>query len=123
MVAALVGCGVPLWFDGGGFALRPGPGGSRWRSWLGRNAIRPAVVVSGWLPRGIVSIESLMDTVRRACAEDWAKHPNCCAMSVDYPTGRRVAFGRIGLPRIAASAARVVNRRPARGSANATASV
>jgi hypothetical protein len=85
IVAALV-CGVPLWYDGGGFALRPGPGGSRWRPWLGRNAIRPAVV-SGWLRRGIVSTESLMDTVRRACAEDWAKHPNCCAMSVDHPTG------------------------------------
>jgi NTE family protein len=59
----------------------------------------PMAVVSGWLPRGLVSTEPLKETVRRACAEDWAPHPNYWAMAVDYRTGRRVAFGRAGSPR------------------------
>jgi NTE family protein len=58
----------------------------------------PMAVLSGWLPRGIISTEPLKDTVRRACAEDWAPHPNYWAMAVDYRTGRRVAFGRAGSP-------------------------
>jgi NTE family protein len=55
--------------------------------------------LSGWLPRGVISTEPLKDTVRRACADDWAPHPNYWAMAVDYATGRRVAFGREGSPR------------------------
>jgi NTE family protein len=58
----------------------------------------PMAVLSGWLPRGIISTEPLRDTVRRACAEDWAPHPNYWAMAVDYTSGRRVAFGRTGSP-------------------------
>ena len=58
----------------------------------------PAAVVSGWLPNGVVSTEPLKDTVRRACAGDWAPHPHYWAMAVDYDTGRRVAFGREGSP-------------------------
>jgi NTE family protein len=59
----------------------------------------PMAVLSGWLPRGLISTEPLKDTVRRACADDWAPHPNYWAMAVDYGTGRRVAFGRKGSPR------------------------
>jgi NTE family protein len=62
------------------------------------NRYSPMAVLSGWLPRGIVSTEPLKDTIRRACAEDWAPHPNCWAMAVDYGTGRRVAFGKAGSP-------------------------
>jgi NTE family protein len=58
----------------------------------------PMAVLSGWLPRGIISTEPLKDTVRRACADDWAPHPNYWAMAVDYRTGRRVALGRSGAP-------------------------
>ena len=58
----------------------------------------PMAVLSGWLPRGIISTEPLKDTVRRACADDWAPHPNYWAMAVDYATGRRVALGRAGSP-------------------------
>ncbi|HTX33238.1 MAG TPA: patatin-like phospholipase family protein [Solirubrobacteraceae bacterium] len=58
----------------------------------------PMAVLSGWLPRGIISTEPLKDTVRRACADDWAPHPNYWAMAVDYRTGRRVALGRSGSP-------------------------
>ncbi len=58
----------------------------------------PAAVVSGWLPRGLVSTEPLKDTIRRACPSGWAPHPNYWAMAVDYQTGRRVALGRAGSP-------------------------
>ncbi|MEA2146597.1 MAG: hypothetical protein QOG59_2184, partial [Solirubrobacteraceae bacterium] len=58
----------------------------------------PAAVVSAWLPNGVVSTEPLKDTVRRACAGDWAPHPHYWAIAVDYDTGRRVAFGRQGSP-------------------------
>jgi NTE family protein len=58
----------------------------------------PMAVISGWLPRGLISTEPLKDTVRRACADDWAPHPNYWSMAVDYWTGRRVAFGRPGSP-------------------------
>jgi NTE family protein len=59
----------------------------------------PAAVVSGWLPRGLVSTEPLKRTIRRACPDgDWAPHPNFWAVAVDYATGRRVAFGRSGAP-------------------------
>jgi NTE family protein len=55
-------------------------------------------VICGWLPRGIISTEPLKDTIRRACAEDWAPHPNYWSIAVDYSTGHRVAFGRAGSP-------------------------
>jgi NTE family protein len=58
----------------------------------------PAALVAGWLPLGLVSTEPLKDTVRRVCDEPWAPHPNYWAMSVDYRTGERVAFGRAGAP-------------------------
>jgi NTE family protein len=54
--------------------------------------------VAGWLPLGLVSTEPLKDTVRRVCDEQWAPYPNYWAMSVDYGTGERVAFGRTGAP-------------------------
>jgi len=59
----------------------------------------PAALLAGWLPLGLVSTEPLKDTVRRVCDEPWAPHPNYWAMSVDYQTGARVAFGRPGAPR------------------------
>jgi NTE family protein len=62
------------------------------------NKHSPAALVAGWLPLGLVSTESLKDTVRRVCDEQWAPHPDYWAMSVDYQTGRRVAFGRAGAP-------------------------
>ncbi len=58
----------------------------------------PAALVAGWLPHGPISTEPLKDTVRRACDERWAPHPNYWAMAVDYRTGQRVAFGRTGGP-------------------------
>jgi NTE family protein len=50
-------------------------------------------LLSGWLPRGIISTEPLKDTIRRVVPEGWCSHPNMWAMACDYETGRRVAFG------------------------------
>jgi NTE family protein len=58
----------------------------------------PAALLAGWLPNGPISTEPLKDTVRRACNEAWAPHPNYWAMAVDYQTGKRVAFGRSDAP-------------------------
>jgi NTE family protein len=54
----------------------------------------PAAMLAGWLPLGPVSTEPLKDTVRRACRGAWAPHPNYWAVTVDYASGRRVAFGQ-----------------------------
>ena len=90
--------GAAFRLDPGGLALGLGS----WRLALASLArpyrYSPAAVIAGWLPRGIVSTEPLKDTVARACAGDWAPHPNYWAMAVDYATGRRVAFGRAGSP-------------------------
>ena len=90
--------GARFRFERSGFALGPGS----WRLAVASLArpyrYSPMAVVSGWLPRGMVSTEPLKDTVRRACPDDWAPHPSYWAMAVDYTTGRRVAFGRAGSP-------------------------
>jgi NTE family protein len=59
---------------------------------------RPATVVSGWLPRGIFSTESLKETIRRVVPSGWSPHPNLWLVASDYATGRRVAFGRANAP-------------------------
>jgi NTE family protein len=124
MVGALLACGVPPWrmldrpagrsaahpaerapgsryrLERGGLPLGPGS----WRLALGSLArpsrYPPAAVISGWLPRGMVSTEPLKAIIRRVCAGDWAPHPHLWAIAVDYGTGQRVAFGRPGSPPI-----------------------
>jgi NTE family protein len=90
--------GASFRLDPTGFAFGPGS----WRLAMASLArpyrYSPMAVLSGWLPRGLISTEPLKDTIRRACADDWAPHPNYWAMAVDYGTGRRVAFGRAGAP-------------------------
>jgi NTE family protein len=90
--------GARFQLDRGGIALGPGS----WRLALASLArpyrYSPMAVISGWLPRGLISTEPLKDTIRRACSDDWAPHPNYWAVAVDYTTGRRVAFGRSGSP-------------------------
>jgi NTE family protein len=90
--------GATFRLDRTGFALGPGS----WRLAMASLArpyrYSPTAMLAGWLPRGIVSTKPLKETIRRACADDWAPHPNYWAMAVDYGTGRRVAFGRQGSP-------------------------
>lgn len=82
-------------------ALPPiGPGS--WR--LALSSLRrpgrhtPLALAVGWLPRGVMSTESLKDTVRRVCPEGWVAHPAFWAVACDYSSGRRVAFGRDDAP-------------------------
>jgi NTE family protein len=91
--------GATFRIDRSGFGLGPGS----WRLGVASLAhplrYTPMEMLCGWLPRGIISTEPLKDTIRRACADAWAPHPNYWAMAVDYEAGRRVAFGRAGSPR------------------------
>jgi NTE family protein len=85
--------------DTAGLAFGPGS----WRLALASLArpyrYSPGAVISGWLPRGVISTDPLKETIRRAHpGPDWAPHPNYWAMAVDYGTGRRVAFGRDDAP-------------------------
>ena len=80
----------------------PVPGPGSWRLALrtltnpGRHT--PAQVASGWLPRGLVSTETLEGTIGRVVERGWSPHENLWVMACDYTTGRRVAFGRDGAP-------------------------
>jgi NTE family protein len=58
----------------------------------------PGALLSGWLPRGVVSTASLEDIVRRTVPDGWVDHPNLWAIACDYTTGERVAFGREDAP-------------------------
>ena len=58
----------------------------------------PLGMTVGWLPRGLVSTDSLKSIVRRAVPEGWADHPSYWAVACDYTTGRRVPFGRSDAP-------------------------
>jgi NTE family protein len=90
--------GATYRLDRGGLALGPGS----WRLAVASLArpyrYSPAAVISGWLPRGMISTEPLKETVRRVNPSGWAPHPNYWAIAVDYGTGRPVAFGRTGAP-------------------------
>src|SRR5437763_5064424 len=90
--------GARFRLDRGALALGPGS----WRLAMASLArpyrYAPAAVLAGWLPRGLISTEPLKDTIRRACREPWAPHPNYWAVAVDYASGRRVPFGRASAP-------------------------
>jgi NTE family protein len=58
----------------------------------------PAGVLSGWLPRGVISTEPLRDIIRRSVAGPWTEHPNHWVVACDYSTGRRTCFGRDDAP-------------------------
>jgi NTE family protein len=77
-----------------------GPGSWRLalRSLLRPDRHTPAAVLSGWLPRGVISNEPLRAQIRRVAPSGWAAHPNLWIVACDYETGRRVAFGRQGSP-------------------------
>jgi NTE family protein len=79
---------------------RPGPGS--WtliaRSLVAPRLHRPPALLAGWLPQGVISNESLKDTIRRVVPSGWNDHPNFWAVACDYATGRRVAFGREDAP-------------------------
>jgi NTE family protein len=90
---------------GAGFRLEralPPIGPGSWRLAL-RTLTRPrrytpAAVATGWLPRGIFSVDGLKDTIRSVVPSGWSAHPNLWIVACDYETGRRVPFGRSDAP-------------------------
>ena len=58
----------------------------------------PAQLISGWLPRGLVSTEPIERIVRRVVPSGWSTHPNLWIVACDYETGKRAPFGRAGSP-------------------------
>ena len=90
---------------GAGFTLQralPPIGPGSWRLALRTLAnprrYTPATVATGWLPRGIFSVDGLKDTIRSVVPSGWSPHPNLWIVACDYETGRRTAFGREGAP-------------------------
>jgi NTE family protein len=77
-----------------------GPGSLRMALTTLANPLRhtPLQLIAGWAPAGLVSTDSIKDTVRRAVPDPWTDHPNFWAVATDYSNGRRVAFGRLDAP-------------------------
>lgn len=84
-----------------------GPGSLRMAATALANPLRhtPLQLLAGWLPAGLISTDSLADTVRRAVPDRWVEHPNYWAVACDYQSGRRTPFGRIDMPQVDVAAA------------------
>jgi NTE family protein len=79
-----------------------GPGSLRMAATALTNPLRhtPLQLLAGWLPAGLVSTDSLAETVRRAVRGRWVEHPNYWAVACDYQSGRRTPFGRLDMPHV-----------------------
>jgi NTE family protein len=59
----------------------------------------PLAILSGFAPRGRGNLAPLGELIHAANPDhDWAPHPATWILTMDYDTGRRVAFGRPGAP-------------------------
>jgi NTE family protein len=77
----------------------PGPGSLRLALTSLAQPMRhtPLGMTVGWLPRGVISTDSLKHIVQRAVPSEWVDHPSFWAVACDYSSGRRVPFGREGI--------------------------
>jgi NTE family protein len=84
---------------------QPGPGSLRMAATALANPLRhtPLQMLAGWLPAGLISTDSLAETVRRAVPGRWVEHPNYWAVACDYQSGRRTPFGRLDMPHVEAA--------------------
>lgn len=83
---------------GGGLPVWPGSPRLIAHSLMAPHRHRPASLVGGWLPRGVISNDPLRDIIRRVVPSGWTDHPGFWAVACDYADGHRVAFGRPGSP-------------------------
>jgi NTE family protein len=61
--------------------------------------VPPLAILSGLAPRGRGNVGPIGDLIRAANPDhEWAAHPATWIVTMDYETGRRVAFGRPGSP-------------------------
>jgi NTE family protein len=89
---------------GGSRPKRPrllGPGSARMIvSGIGNaRKMPPTAVISGFLPAGkgsLARVGHLIDAITPM--DEWSPHPNYWAVTMDYETGRRVAFGKPSEP-------------------------
>jgi NTE family protein len=87
---------------GGGRPPRPRPGlGSA--GLIARNVahlrrLPPTAVLSALLPEGRGSLDSVGAMVRHVVPSGWVDRDGLQVVTMDYETGRRVAFGRPGAP-------------------------
>jgi NTE family protein len=59
----------------------------------------PLAILSGLAPRGRGNLDGIGPLIRAANPDhDWAPHPATWIVTMDYETGKRVAFGRPGAP-------------------------
>jgi NTE family protein len=79
-------------------SLGPGSWPLALRSLSNPTRYSPATVITGWLPKGMVSNEPLKEQIRRVVPEGWGPHPNLWVVACDYATGKRVVFGREDAP-------------------------
>ena len=86
-------------YERGAIPLFPGSLPLVLRSLIRPRRHTPAGVLSGWLPRGVISNEPLREIVRSAVPDSWTRHPNHWVVACDYANGRRVPFGRKDAPR------------------------
>jgi NTE family protein len=89
--------------DGYRLALAPPPiGPGSWRMALStlRQPLRhsASAVLTGWLPRGVVSTAPISRIVDKFASGDWPDHPNLWITACDYGSGRRTVFGREDSP-------------------------
>jgi NTE family protein len=80
---------------------RPGIGSPRGLLSTARHPFRvtPMAALAAVLPQGRGSLEPVGQLVDGVCEPGaWAPHPQTWIMSMDYDTGRRVAFGKEGAP-------------------------
>jgi NTE family protein len=59
----------------------------------------PAAALAGWLPRGFISTAPISALVGTFVSGSWPAHDGYRAVSADYATGQRVAFGGADAPR------------------------
>lgn len=79
-------------------SIGPGSWGLVLRSISNPTSYTAATVMTGWLPKGMVSTEPLSEQIRRVVPEGWGPHPGLWIVACDYATGKRVAFGREDAP-------------------------
>jgi NTE family protein len=91
--------GARFRLERGALPLFPGSLPLAVRSMLRPQRHTPAGVLSGWLPRGMISNEPLREIIHRSVEGSWTEHPNHWVVACDYSRGRRVSFGRGGAPR------------------------
>jgi NTE family protein len=82
-------------------ALPPiGPGS--WRMALStlRNPRRhaPGAILSGWLPRGVISTAPISRIIDSFVPGNWPDHEKLWVVACDYVSGKRTVFGRTGSP-------------------------